>query len=134
MLFKLCRQNGIKFVASLDLPEQLPFQEMDIMSIFSELLDIVIKACIEDTGKHFYVNLDSKEDNNCLIIEVSTNGENIKMFDDKKRKLEKMYTDESQYLSEAIIKEITERIKGDMTISHADGQTTITLRLPIKYN
>lgn len=130
---KLSEQNGIDFAASLDLPEQLPFQDMDIMSAFSELLDIMIKACLIDSGKRSYIRLGSKIEGNHLLIEANTNAENINLSENNKRRLSRSLSNESKpYLSEVIINEIIDRLKGETAISHDNGQTTVTLRLPIK--
>lgn len=71
------RQNGILTDCSINLPEHLSIEDMDLCVIFSNALDNAITACMEQEkdNKHIVINAGLKH--SFLVMEVSNSFEGV---------------------------------------------------------
>lgn len=68
---KVCGLHGIGFQAELRLPGQLNIKEIDLMCVFTNLLDNAIEGCVRNTGKDNYIKLKAFVIGNYLSIKVT---------------------------------------------------------------
>ncbi len=52
-----CREMGIDFQIDIKIPDALPIRDIDMMSVFSNLIDNAIEGCIRITTQKNYINL-----------------------------------------------------------------------------
>ena len=130
---KLCDANGISFQTELNIPEQLPFQDIDLMSIYSELIDVAIKGCMVSLKEDNFIYVQSGIDKDSLKLQVLCNrfDESLLNIDGKGHR-EILNTEKIYYIQLTIINEIVERLGGKKEIMKNDNGYTITICLPME--
>ena len=130
---KLCNANGINFQTELLIPEQLPYQDMDLMSLYSELIDIAIKGCLTNYKVDNYVNVKSGVENNYLYLMVSCNRIDKNVLNIANKEHRKLLNAEMPYnIQLNIINEIVRRLGGKREIVEDNKGHTTIIRLPME--
>ncbi len=120
---KVCEQYHIHFDVNLNFPKENSIQQMDLCSVFSNLLDNAIHAC-QYSSEEKYIRLESKVFGEYLIIQCENYAENIKKKQTK-----------GHGLGQKIILDIANRYKGqfyteyDSEKKHYYAQVTLCFRL-----
>ena len=66
---KICLENGIELDADLDIPEDISVSKLDLLRVFSNILDNAIEANLKsDNSKKRFINLSAKIRDNYLLI------------------------------------------------------------------
>lgn len=75
----ICKKQKIKLDIKLSIPEQLPLSDIELCSIFGNLLENAIEACQRQKSGKKFIYINSKEDYSMfyLIIENSFDGKII---------------------------------------------------------
>lgn len=73
----VCEEKGIRFSAHVHLPESVSMTELDIVHVFSNIIDNSIEACDKVSGQERFVEVISRGTKEWAIVEVSNlfNGE-----------------------------------------------------------
>ncbi len=130
---KLCNANGINFQTELLIPEQLPYQDMDLMSLYSELIDIAIKGCLTNNKGNNYVNVKSGVESNYLYLMVSCNRIDKNVLNIVNKEHRKLLNAEMPYnIQLNIINEIVRRLGGKREIVEDNKGYTTIIRLPME--
>lgn len=72
-----CEEKGVRFSVHVHLPESVSMTELDIIHIFSNIVDNAIEACDKVSGRERFVEVISRGTQEWVIVEVanSFNGE-----------------------------------------------------------
>lgn len=72
-----CEEKGIRFSAQARLPEDVSMTELDIVRVFSNVIDNAVEACNKVSGSERFIEISSSGTQEWAIIEVtnSFNGE-----------------------------------------------------------
>ncbi|NLO09978.1 MAG: GHKL domain-containing protein [Clostridiales bacterium] len=67
---KLCDENGIKYEIDLQLPDTIPVRDIDLMSIFSNLIDNAIEGCLRNSVTDKYIHIKAAIIDNYLMVKI----------------------------------------------------------------
>lgn len=128
-----CEARSIPFTAEVQTPDTMPFEEADLMSIYSELIDAAIEGCPINTDEKKYVSIKTNIERDSFIIKVkSSKSRNEDDFRKRKRSLFQR-EDENVYESHLyVIDKILERIRGQREISFHKEEFEGVIKLPME--
>ena len=77
---KICLENGIELDTDLNIPEEISVSKLDLLRVFSNILDNAIEANLKSSSKKRFINLSAKIRDNYLFISAKNplNSEVIK--------------------------------------------------------
>lgn len=67
---KVCEESGIRYELELSIPQSLPFQDIDLMCIYSNLLDNAIEGCQRNSVTDNYIKIKTAQIGNYLGIKI----------------------------------------------------------------
>ncbi len=117
---------GIQTTININIPENIDIDKVDLMRVFSNLLDNAIDGCLEDNQKDKFIEISSQCQAGVLIIKL----ENTKFSGNKKVLSQKGPSNHGLGLK--IIKKIVERYDGTL-LTEDHGISFLTL-VSLKYN
>ena len=125
-----CESKGIALASRLDVPQDLPFPEMDLCSLFANVMDNAIKACSLCGPEYRRVEIRAGKASGLFVIDVENacppcigrekrHGRRAKRLDEHGWGL-------------AILREVADRFDGTVETEQADGtfRIAVTLALP----
>jgi hypothetical protein len=68
---KVCEENSIRYEMDLAIPKTLSIQDIDLMCIYSNLLDNAIESCQRDAGLDDYIKIKTSQVGNYLGIKIT---------------------------------------------------------------
>ena len=86
---RICSEGDIRYELEINLPEQLSIQDIDLMCVYSNLLDNAIESCQRNTQADNYIKIKTAPVGNYLGIKII----NSKAVD------QKLLTDENDYIT-----------------------------------
>jgi len=67
---KICTQSGITYDIDISIPETLPIQDIDLMSVYSNLLDNAIEGCQRNNSTNNYIKVKTSVIGDYLAIKI----------------------------------------------------------------
>jgi hypothetical protein len=127
-----CEQNGIRYELELNLPQLLPVEDIDLMCIYSNLLDNAIESCQRNSDAENYIKIKTTQVGNYLGIKIvnSKAAEEVIVTDPEKRTTSKKDKKLHGY-GLRIIDEIVKRYEGykELKDDKAEFSAMVMLKL-----
>jgi sensor histidine kinase regulating citrate/malate metabolism len=64
----MCSQNHIAFLVTLEMPQDLPIEDIDISILFGNLLENAYESCQEYQGEHPFIKIRGKYGENGFLV------------------------------------------------------------------
>jgi hypothetical protein len=110
---KVCEENGISYNIDIQIPDDLPIRDIDLMSVYSNLLDNALEACQRNNITSKYIKVITNVIGDYFTVKVINSKPNDNTFDDNKKSFITWKKDKSMHgYGIRIIKEIIERYDG----------------------
>lgn len=110
------KENHIQHTVQMIIPEKLPVDNIDIISIFTNLIDNAIEGCLKTEKNQRFIDIDAKIQANFLIIKITNSkSSNITVSLNNHSTKLKNYDEHGYGLQ--IIKETCQKNSGDLTIN-----------------
>ena len=126
----LCEQNHIKHTVQMVIPETLAIDNVDLISVFTNLIDNAIEACLKIKEEKRFIDIDAKIQANYLIIKI-TNSKSPDITVSINNRTTKIRNDDEHGYGLQIIKNTCEKNYGDITIINKNDYVEITATLKI---
>lgn len=129
--FAVCKKQKIKLDIKLSIPEQLPLGDVELCSIFGNLLENAIEACQRQKSGKKFIYINSKEDHSMfyLIIENSYDGKVIKSGN----KFLSFKKDANRIgIGLESVKKTLHNYQGTIDIYHGDNTFRVGITIPIR--
>lgn len=81
----LMRQKGVRFLAKVDIKEELPFEKADICAIFANALDNAVEGCMELEESLREIHLDARTGKGILAVNIQNACKSTESNGSKKR-------------------------------------------------
>lgn len=128
---KLCEQYNIKTDIEIKIPEKLPIRDIDIMSVFANLLDNAIEGCQRSRTIDNHINIKVIVINNYLSLKVVNTKPDDEVIDTKKH-LKTWKKDKQMHgIGLMILDEIVERYEGQKELIDLGGEFSALVMLKI---
>lgn len=69
----LCDQTEIKFVTEIDIPSRIPISDIDLSSLFSNLIENAYEACIDQEPDNPYIYIMARYRQDTLLLRIKNN-------------------------------------------------------------
>ncbi len=125
-----CEEKGIRFSADAHLPESIPLVELDIVRVFTNVIDNAIEACNKIPDPERLIEITSSGNQNWAIIEVSNSFNGELLLEDGELKTTKESKD-FHGLGLRIIREAIEGSGGQMLIETDQKKRIFIMKLCI---
>lgn len=122
---KVCRENEIRLNIHVQIPSQISIENAHLCSIFSNLLDNSIQSLLCSGIPEKHISLESTLHAGCLIIRCSNPARTPIPGQKSKDPLRR------HGLGLDILKRIVEEYAGSLETDYRDGNTEVTLLLPL---
>ncbi len=125
-----CESKGIVLTSHLDVPQDLPFPEMDLCSLFANVMDNAIKACSLCGSERRHVGIRAGKASGLFVIDAE-NGCPLRAGREERHARRAKGLDEHGW-GLAILREVADRFDGTVETERTNGtfRTTVTLALP----
>lgn len=81
---RTCEESGIRYELEISLPQSIPIQDIDLMCIYSNLLDNAIESCYNNLAADNYIKIKTTQVGNYLGIKIiNSKASNLSMFLDE---------------------------------------------------
>jgi len=127
----ICGINDIIFHADVQIPQNLSIHEIDLMTIFSDLLDMVIKECQTSVGTEKFIKIQSFASDNYFAINIASS-KSKEILIEKKNSLSVWKELASQQYQLLSVEKILMQYKGQKEQKENEEETLITVSFPIK--
>ena len=125
-----CNNDGIKFDATINIPEGLSLENIELCRLFSNLLNNAMEACNKFNGKDKIIKVVTSIESSWISIKIINSFNGIVNSEDKT-----LYTTKSDKVNNGlgmkIINESLEKHGGFMNCKWDDKFFNITVHLPI---
>lgn len=125
---ELMRQNGIRFVAKVDIPDELPFEKADLCAILANALDNAVEGCLELAEDLREIHLNAADGKGVLAVSITNpckNAANHPFFPKTTKKDAKNHG-----LGLRSIQETVKKYDGNMEIEQKEGNFHLFLYMP----
>lgn len=128
----VCAEESIRFSALVYIPDQLFIEDIDLVRIFSNLIDNAAEACLKVSASDRFITVSCSvnQENGWITIEISNsyNGEVIMLKD----ALQTTKADKAIHgIGMTIIREIVARLGGVMQILPNKGKREFVIRIAL---
>ncbi|MGL4760044.1 MAG: ATP-binding protein [Sarcina sp.] len=127
---QICDNKNIKFSSNINFTKSDFIDSEDICSIFSNILDNALEACIKINGNNKFISAEGKIVEKFFILKVE-NSKNNKITD----KDNKFITDKNNKFSHGLgissIKNSVKKYNGETVVNYTDDRFIIKILIPI---
>lgn len=130
---ELAEKNGVSFEVKMNWPERVPCDDLELCSMFANLLDNAITAAsaIRDPGVEKKVRLNCFRSNGYVVVQCWNSKDRPVVTDSRGRMVStKSGRTDRHGLGLKIVEDIAKKYDGEFRIEHADRHFQATLFLP----
>ncbi|MGN1183408.1 MAG: ATP-binding protein [Faecalibacillus sp.] len=126
----LCEQNHIQHTIQMIIPKSLDIDNIDLISVFINMIDNAIEACLKVDKNQRFINIDAKIQANYLIIKI-TNSKSKDIIVTLNQQSTKSNQNNEHGYGLQIIKKTCQKNHGDLTITNKENIVEITATLKV---
>ena len=129
---KICLENGIELDADLDISEDISLSKLDLLRVFSNILDNAIEANLKsDNSKKRFINLSAKIRDNYLLISAKNPLSSEVIKHNKKYETTKKQKN-SHGFGMIILDDIAKKYDGELIVENDKNNFTTLISLKIE--
>lgn len=126
----LCEQNHIQHTIQMIIPKSLDIDNIDLISVFINMIDNAIEACLKVDKNQRFINIDAKIQANYLIIKI-TNSKSKDIIVTLNQQSTKSNQNNEHGYGLQIIKKTCQKNHGDLTITNKENIVEMTATLKV---
>lgn len=110
---KVCEESGISYNIEIQIPDELPIRDIDLMSVYSNLLDNALEACLRNNNDSKYIKVKTNVIGDYFTVKIINSKPDDNYYDNNKKGFTTWKKDKGMHgYGIRIIKEIVERYDG----------------------